>query len=409
MEPYFLSQPTQSIFFADISNNQLPVLDVSNLMSLFPFCSIDYTSNVIEHLVNELDFTLDPEKHYGPGFVHLNENAFEQFPDFADLLNLESLQQLGQLISFGFDLRGLDLKCDCNFEPFRDLAIAIKETLWHDYMNITCKSPENLKGKTAVYVNPLLLNCTLEREDNCPRNCKCVDQPYTNTVYVDCSDLALREMPENLPNSTFSAYIHLNLSNNYITEPKDTNYVHKLTVLDLSANHLKDFSNEMANKLENVTIIISDNPYIHKIPQQFQHRNICRTQMENVYINCGCELVWIEQWLKAKSCVGEKLFYCHVPMHGQVFSRDFSADLLDCGQNIFLLHMILTIIAVTIGVLSLAATLVYKFWYEIYILWKRLKQKNIDKHHPEFTYDVAITFSEEDDQLREWVMNVLVI
>ena len=110
INPYVLSQPTLSILNVNLNNNKLEQLDVTNCFPLKPFCKISFNSNTINSFVNQDNFTLNSSMQYGPGMVGLQDTNLQQWPDLVDLLNLDSLTQLGQLVQFGFDLRGIELK-----------------------------------------------------------------------------------------------------------------------------------------------------------------------------------------------------------------------------------------------------------------------------------------------------------
>ncbi|KAH3881296.1 hypothetical protein DPMN_005221 [Dreissena polymorpha] len=228
MDPAFISQPTQSLMFADFENNKLRDLDITNAFSVNPFCHVDYTSNIIDKFVNAQGFTLDKIKTYGPGFVSLNQNNFETFPDFTFLLGLSSLAEFGQLSSFGFDFRDIKLNCDCHLEPFLSIGQNVKDALWRlwrDHLNITCANPPSLKNVKVRNLNPYDLICNLTREAYCPQECTCIDRPNTNTLYVTCTNL--KEMPELLPNSTLTRFISLTLPNNEIKVLSNESYISK--------------------------------------------------------------------------------------------------------------------------------------------------------------------------------------
>jgi hypothetical protein len=35
--------------------------------------------------------------------------------------------------------------------------------------------------------------------DNCPQQCRCFDQPYTNSIVVQCDDRGISDIATNLP------------------------------------------------------------------------------------------------------------------------------------------------------------------------------------------------------------------
>jgi len=407
MDSYVLSQPKLSILNVDLSNNKLEQLDVTNAISLNPFCSIGFNFNKIQTFVNPSGFTLDPNKHYGPGLVHLSNNDIEQWPDLVSLLHLRDLTQMGQLVKIAFGVSGIKLKCDCNLEPFSELIYDVKKSLWQDFFKVNCSSPENLNGRYVSSLKSSELICNLTLSEGCPKGCVCIDQPFYRTVFVDCSNLGLQNMPSELPISKFSNYTQLNVSNNQIKELRNATYLHSLKVLDIKNNSLIQIDNETAHLLENTSLILSNNTFLRKIPSNFKYRSTCDIEMDQLVLDCTCDMTWIEPWLSTMQCEKEKLFRCFVPNHGLINATEFSSSMLDCwtGSTPFLLLIVL--ITSIIVLLVIIGAFLYIFWYEILIICLRIRQRPIYLRHREFDYDAAITFNDEDDGLRKWVATVL--
>ena len=407
MDSYVLSQPNLSILNVDLSNNNLEELDVTNALSLKPFCSIDYNNNKIQNFVNPSGFALDPNKHYGPGMVTLRKNDIEQWPDFVTLLHLKDLTQMGQLIEFGFDLTGIKLKCDCYLEPFSELIDELKESLWLCYFDVTCDGPKNLKGMNASMVPSSDLICNLSLSEGCPKGCVCIDQPFLKTVFVDCSNSGLQNMPSELPVSTFSNFTELNVSNNQIKELHNATYLRSLTLLNMKNNSLNNIDNEIAHLLENASLILSNNTFLRKIPSNFKYRSTCKIEMDQLVLDCVCDMTWIEPWLSTMQCEQAKLFECFVPNHGLINATEFTSSMLYCGPNANTFLVLIVLIVSVIMLLVIVSAIVYMFWYEILIVCLRIRQKPIYLRHTEFEFDAAITFNDEDDGLRKWVATVL--
>ena len=407
MDPYVLSQPTLSILNANLNNNNIEHLDVTNCFSLKPFCYINYNSNTINSFVNQDNFTLNSSMQYGPGMVGLQDTNLQQWPDLVDLLNLDSLTQLGQLIQFGFDLRGIKLKCDCYLAEFSDLMEDLQKSLWLEYFEVLCTSPQHLEGRLAYLVKPYELVCNLTLSEGCPKGCSCVDQPSNNTVFVDCSNLKLDRMPIQLPYSHFSKYIELNVSQNEIRRISNATYLTSLTVLDISNNLLDIVQYYTVGLLANATLNISYNKQLRMIPKSFQSWDICDINMDYLEFDCNCTMAWIDTWLKHKYCEQAKLFTCLVPHYGLKNATEFRSNMLaDCELRKTVFFIWYFIIISTTIFLAISAVVVYKLWYEILIICLRIRRSPIVRH-TEFDYDAVITFNEEDDGLRKWVATVL--
>ena len=407
IDPYVLSQPTLSILNANLNNNKVEQLDVTNCYSMKPFCKISFNSNTINIFVNNDNFTLNSSMQYGTGLVGLQNTSLQQWPDLVDLLNLDSLAQYGQLMKFTFDLRGIKLKCDCYLTEFSELIEEVQKSLWDEFFEVLCTSPQHLNGHLAYRVKSSDLVCNLTLSDGCPKGCTCVDQPSNNTVFIDCSNLGLDEMPSKLPFSKFSDNIALNLSNNQIKEIQNAPYLGSLTVLDVTKNSLNKIDNEIARHLDNTILSISYNKYLPKIPSVFQYRNTCDIKMEQLVLDCDCDMTWIEDWLINKQCDEAQLFKCLVPNRGLINATEFSSSLLDCNPKTKMSYVLIALIVSIITFLVIFGAIIRIFWYEIFIICLRIRQKPIAMRHKEFNYDAAITFNEEDDALRKWVTTVL--
>lgn len=410
MDPTVLFSPNINVFFANFSNNEISTGKVSNLFLQNPFCRLDFSNNKIESLVNTIGFELDLSQNYGPGLVLLNNNLVTKFPDLKTLLNMDSLSHWGKLIHSGFDLRGIQLDCDCNLEPFIQLTENIRELLFQDYLNVSCSWPDWLKGRSVFSLQPEELVCELEVDSGCPKLCHCLDQPSFNTLYVDCSNANFRNMPKTLPVSPFSEYISLNLMGNQIRKiDLDAPYLNKLSMLDVSDNDLESLSDDVANVLENTTLILSGNYPLRKLPRSFQYRNSCSLYTSNLEIDCGCETLWIESWMqtKHKYCNHTQYFTCKVPEKGVILAKNFRSSLLQCGPDESALQTLLYALIAALVFLLIVLIAIIVFRYEILVICLRLRQHSIKRPVCGFMYDVFIIIDEEDDKLRAWVIKEL--
>ncbi|KAH3794607.1 hypothetical protein DPMN_148144 [Dreissena polymorpha] len=129
--------------------------------------------------------------------------------------------------------------------------------------------------------------------------------------------------------------------------------------------------------------------------------------MEGLQLTCGCQEPWIENWLKVKKCDDEKRFKCAVPDHGLIEARDFSSSLIDCKpkSSIFIVSFMSAVLAALIICGFLTSLLRYK----ILIIFLKIRQTNPNKTETakRVQHDVALTFNEEDDILRNWILKVL--
>ncbi|KAH3881297.1 hypothetical protein DPMN_005222 [Dreissena polymorpha] len=129
--------------------------------------------------------------------------------------------------------------------------------------------------------------------------------------------------------------------------------------------------------------------------------------MEGLQLTCGCQELWIENWLKVKKCDDEKLFKCAVPDHGIIETRDFTSSLLNCKTTSLI--FIVSFMSAVLAALIICGFLISLLRNEILIIFLKMRQTNPNKTETakRFQHDVALTFNEEDDKLRDWILKVL--
>ena len=397
-------------FIANFSNNQLTTIDISNILLKNPYCELDFSSNLVESVVNTHNFSLDLNQNYGPGLASFQNNLLTTFPDLTKLFNLHHLSDWGKFIESGFDFRGIQLSCDCSLEPFIELGESFRQNMFRDYFNVTCEGPDTLIGRSIVDLQLEDLVCVLDADSDCPRACHCVDQPSSNTLFVNCSNANLKTIPAILPESTLSDYIALDVSGNQITEINlNIPYLNKLASLNLANNQLGSVTNEIADILENSTLDISGNYPLRVLPETFQFRNLCSLYTQNLEIDCSCETLWIESWIqtKHKFCNHDEYFRCKVAGKGIISSKKFRRSLLDCNPEESAFYVVLYCLLIALGILCIGAIIVYTFRLEILVMILRLRQYSINFPICDFSCDVFIIINQEDAKLRIWVLQEL--
>ncbi|XP_045166426.1 uncharacterized protein LOC123529905 [Mercenaria mercenaria] len=405
IEPNTLSSPDLYIFNADISKNELETQDVTNMYTAYTFCEINFASNAIKEFVNEGNFILNTSKKYGPGFLNLQNNAIEKFPDLKTLLNLNDLNEMGKAWKFGFDFQGVPVICDCSLEPFMSLAEDIIESIWIGYFEVKCAAPENLKNQLIPKIDPSMFVCEYNAESDCQTpQCTCVDEPNKNTLFIDCSNANLTKFPT-IPLSAYSTRISLNLSSNSIKNIPNKPFLSKISHLDLSNNDILEISEDTARKLENATLIdLTNNTRLLKLPQMFQYRNACSTVLGNIVVDCDCESLWISEWIKSKGCTTSQ-FYCNIPEQGIVPAGAFHENDLDCVQESFLYIWISIVLGSILLIFLVFGWLLRQFRYELLIVYLRMRRtfRKDNLVYPNFKFDVYISLDENNDQVRDWV------
>ncbi|KAL4223685.1 hypothetical protein ACF0H5_017153 [Mactra antiquata] len=407
IDPSTIGTPTLNLINVDFSHNIMTELDIMNVLSHFGYCVLDFSHNDISHLTNKPQQSLNVSKKYGPGFTSFRNNEIVEFPNFKVLFHLEKMSQLGKLIEFGFDFRENPLNCDCAFQPILSQAEHIFLVIMRNYMDIICQSPPDLEGISIRNVDLDRLLCQLPASAGCKKpECLCIDKPNDGRIYVDCSNSDLGEVPD-VPYSEYSSHIYLNISDNRINTIRNVSYLSTIDVIDLSKNDIVEIPSEVANLLENASVIdISDNLRLKSLPREFQRRDICKTFMRNLVIRCDCNSTWIQTWVHSKPCNSSYVFFmCDVPDHGLMPALSFNADELNCfSTNYFLLATWIVGVLIVLMLLSVTA---YYLRYEILILYLRIRKLKFNKVVPQYNYDVFISYNDNDDSVRMWVEKTL--
>ncbi|XP_052089271.1 toll-like receptor 8 [Mytilus californianus] len=413
LAPATITASSLQIFRADFSHNEMKSIEFSNMISESDFCEITFASNDISKIVNTNNFKIDPEKDYRGGIVELVGNSFTTFIDF-EKLGITDIAILGKVISYGFVMPDVKWTCDCRMEPYLELAEDVIKRIWRDYFNISCWNPPEYRGKTIPDIvkegrlDIFICNLT----EKCPRNCTCFYQPKERRTVVDCSDAGLKKMPCEVPQwNRFSNNLTLIFKNNNITHFDNKSYLKDATVLDMSGNKVATFSPEAIEMLpEDIVLNFADNNF-KKVPRAFQTLNPCKSKFGDVAIDCNCDTEWIKHWADnrgLKQCSNMSSYVCETD-HGLIPVDEISTDDI-CKQEKFMITSIISII------LSLLSTLiviifgvVYLFRYEVYLLQRKYFLRNsASKVGCFLKYDAFVSFNDENDELRMWVLNVLV-
>lgn len=191
MEPNIFLSDSFRFLFANLSGNNLSVVDATNFIVDYPYCQIDYSNNLIYEITNQRKLVLE-ERVYGEGgYVNLKFNKFNKFIDF-EKIGVFDIRKIGLLYGFSFDVRGSRLTCDATMVPFLELAEFVIRKIWRDFYDVRCWDPMSLRGHSIpqlILDNKLDLFVTeLTRHDNCPYRCKCTDQRSKRKIIVNCTN-----------------------------------------------------------------------------------------------------------------------------------------------------------------------------------------------------------------------------
>ncbi|CAC5369688.1 unnamed protein product [Mytilus coruscus] len=389
IDPGSLAYRPRSLLYINLSFNNLEELDVSNFMLDFYFYRLDFSNNQISKLTNKNGwngFNIDDRN--GGGRIVLMNNKFTHFPNVSKIGFAGEYSVKRLAYTYIVNMRNNNWTCDCY--------------VWNEYLNymlvgfqyhpgsenfyrIPCSNPPELRNyfvtdfqKNETNKLQHLLICNLTLIDNCPYRCYCFYQPSKNRTVIDCSGLALKEERSYLFRAT-----KLNVSNNFITTISPIIYeVQILNLIDFRLNSLNTLGNEVRLK------------------------SPCSLLFSHLTISCSCELNWLPIWLER-----QKLPYC---MFNRIVCISNNKDVSSMSPSEFCIqdnttkHIFTGIVITSFLVIIITTIIFHHYKYEIYLLWRSNKLlKSSRKVHSETKYDIYISFDEENEMARQWIVGVL--
>ena len=174
----------------------------------------------------------------------------------------------------------------------------------HGLDQAVCSQPSNLEGQRIMYLNIDQLVCDIVEQ--CPPGCKCTKQPSTLTMYVNCTQANLTEMPLNLPPikpQTFYRY-KLILMDNQIKRLEYRDYMQKTKYLDVSHAGVTDIVEERVWRafqyISNVNLNRNQLKQIPEYVELLDFSNITFDIRDNP-ISCDCKNQWLKSWIELLS------------------------------------------------------------------------------------------------------------
>ncbi|XP_069114142.1 protein toll-like [Argopecten irradians] len=409
IEPYSFSHQTSSILNIQLEDNAMTEVDVTNVIINRPFCDLDYANNKIENIVNDVGWTLTADDTIvDGGFVDLTENNLSGIIDFLSL-GVADLTVLGKIMSYGIDIHDIPLQCTCEMEPFLEMAESSIKALWRDYFNMSCGSPEHLKGQPVpdlVLNNKLdLFICNISQTDGCPYDCNCYKQPSKDRVVVNCSGHGLIKMPPQAP--TTDLKLEIFLDNNSIRNFEWRRYLNHTRKIVLSENPIDSVSGRALRELQrNETQVDFRGHRIHNLPRDILYLKPNLFNFGELTILCSCDNTWFGEWLTMheKEKGDQNQFWCHTTS-GKEAPEVVTRQFLDCDEPSMLPKWITIALALLTSLIIGISLIVKLFKYEIYLVFRTFRNKQ--KKYPDMDYDVYISYDDTDAEVNKWVMNTL--
>lgn len=139
------------------------------------------------------------------------------------------------------------LSCDCELYDFLRYIEGRMHSNVQNYFhiipgNLTCHSPEDLKGVPVTNLKSESLMCTVNNTNLCPEICDCFVKPEGNVFIFDCSHKNLISVPSDLKSPGDVWQLELNFANNRFTRMPDLKNLKRESVkkLYLSHNNISD-------------------------------------------------------------------------------------------------------------------------------------------------------------------------
>lgn len=418
IEPGLFMNMDGSLLWFDASYNLLTSMDVTNILRTKQpgFCRADFSFNQISKLTNELRWECKEDTQFGNGgLVDFFGNSFSDFFDFSEL-GFKNFFLFGKLLYYTFDFRGNKWTCDCRFYPFALKATLFAEKLDRDIYYLKCHSPSELKNVSLPELMKSktldLLICNLSIADRCPPNCRCFYQPARTRTVVNCSGTEKTKLPSALP---FKTDLEVDFSNNQISridnESVILSYSHTITSIDLSYNKIENLPDELFYKLRNTKKINFSGNKMKKIPRALQALKPCQIYLGLIVLECKCEDTWIQNWLPSShsKCYNNTRMFCYNKNELVNILSMTNADLGCKFYSEYILWLTISL-AVIVFILAVSSTIIFYFRFEIFIMSRKLMKylQTSEVRLELYTYDVYISCSEDDANLRRWLTSTLV-
>ena len=411
LEPSTITGHSLQLFHVDFSNNVMETVEFSNTISQQDFCKFDFSANIIKEIVNTNHFVIDRNKTYHGGAIILTGNNLTKFIDF-EKIGRANITILGKVMSYGFIMSDVKWECNCHMEPYLELAEAVLNRLWRDYFNITCWNPPEYRGRSIPDMvtegHMDLFICNLTKAQKCPKQCRCYYQPHEGQrLVVNYTNAGLTELPPYVPEGK---NIHLILKNNSIKIFNNKKYLENVILLDLSNNSINSITPAAIENLQKEMYLDLSNNELKTFPRPIQTLNPCKSQFGDVILDSNCSNKWIKDWTenrRIQQCVNTSRYFCEIG--GKLVKIDDASKSDICKPERSYMSIYLSIILSILSIFILVATsTLYLFRYEIYLLKRKyISRKLYHKIGCLPKFDAFISFNEDNESLRLWVLSVL--
>ncbi|KAK6628561.1 hypothetical protein RUM43_002376 [Polyplax serrata] len=313
-------------------------------------------------------------------------------------------------------LEGNPLKCDCQayeiiryFENKLESEVYVFVTLIPG--NLTCDSPEELKGIQATQANSRQLTCELDADYNCPKSCECKLRRSDWGLIVNCTNRGLLEIPRELPLVKYTNHTELFLTGNRIQHLPNTTFVgyQNVTHMYLSRNQIQNIDTgflspkiqELAVDYNNLTVFGSN--LVRLLSQSTSLKSL---RLNNNPWSCECSAKGFLELIQLKFKQIPLLSNVTCSNNNRQLSHLSISDLCPASTVLIVSCILIAAFGILVGSL---AFLYYRYQREVkvwlyshqFCLWFVTEQE-LDKNK---LYDAFVSYSHKDE---EFVINTLV-
>lgn len=229
---------------------------------------------------------------------------------------------------------------------------------------------------------------------------------------MDCRNSQLAVVPSTAPTEDTNWPIHLLLDNNNIVKFNNVSYLNRISKLTMTDNDLKELPEFVIQ-----AIARGDNPEIDfrnnqlkTIPKSTQNMKYQNAKFTGNRLECSCEMLWMTSWIKrAPNYVDKGELNC--TFEGNVHKIiDLNESILKCYD--FVKIILIVVSAVALALVVAVIIFAKRCPYETKVIIFRLFRIHpADKYKIDETtnmqYDMYVSFDENDDYVRQWVMKIL--
>ena len=175
-------------------------------------------------------------------------------------------------------------------------------------------------------------------EFSCGYKCRCYTDIHTRALVADCSNLAQREIPLNLPNYTDWLLISGNHISTFNEDILQSSFLAHITKLDLSGNSFDNISHEFFDLFTNcgsrLSFLNISNNNLTMLPSTIQNISSLKSlQLTGNSFQCNCENIWMGDWLNKIDIIDDSTnITCTMPSGKEIPMIDMNPKDMDCPE-----------------------------------------------------------------------------